>query len=186
MKGIVFNLLEDVVSRQYGDETWARLLDEAGDDGVYTSLGSYADDKVFALVGAAARALGQSEDHVLRWFGRQSMPLLAERYPMFFAGLSGTRPFLLTLNDIIHPEVRKLYPGAYVPVFDFDGSSPEMLAMGYRSERKLCAGAWLHRGRSGPLPRRGRLRATPVHASWRSKMSVRAAFSSAYCLIAHR
>ena len=139
MKGIVFNLLEDVVSRQYGDETWTRLLDEAGDDGVYTSLGSYADDKVFALVGAAARALGQSEDHVLRWFGRQSMPLLAERYPMFFAGLSGTRPFLLTLNDIIHPEVRKLYPGAYVPVFDFDGSSPEMLAMGYRSERKLCA-----------------------------------------------
>jgi heme-NO-binding protein len=139
VKGIVFNLLEDVVCAQYGDDTWDRVLQAAGDDGVYTSLGSYPDDKVFALVTAAASALGQSEDHVLRWFGRQSMPLLAERYPMFFAGLTGTRPFLLTLNDIIHPEVRKLYPGAYVPTFEFDSSSPDLLIMGYRSERKLCA-----------------------------------------------
>lgn len=139
MKGIVFNLLEDVVCRELGDETWDRLLDAAGDDGVFTSLGSYPDERVFALVRAAAGALGQSENDVLRWFGRQAMPLLAERYPMFFAGLAGTRPFLLTLNDIIHPEVRKLYPGAYVPTFEFDTSSAERLSMAYQSERKLCA-----------------------------------------------
>ena len=27
----------------------------------------------------------------------------------------------------IHPEVRKLYPGASVPEFDFDTSSPDVL-----------------------------------------------------------
>lgn len=139
MKGIVFNLLEEVVCRQYGDDTWDRLLDAAGDDGVYTSLGSYPDDKIFALIAVAATTLGQPPEDVLRWFGRQSMPLLAERYPSFFIGLSGTRPFLLTLNEIIHPEVRKLYPGAYVPHFDFDSRSPDVLLMGYHSERKLCA-----------------------------------------------
>ncbi|MBI4241193.1 MAG: heme NO-binding domain-containing protein, partial [Candidatus Rokubacteria bacterium] len=47
--------------------------------------------------------------------------------------------FLLTLNDIIHPEVRKLYPGAGVPVFDFDASAPDTLAMGYTSARRFCA-----------------------------------------------
>ena len=139
MKGIVFNLLEDVVCREHGDETWDRLLEAVADEGVYTSLGSYPDERLFALVRAAAVARGQSEDEVLRWFGRQSMPLLAERYPMFFAGLTATRPFLLTLNDIIHPEVRKLYPGAYAPTFEFDTSSPDRLSMAYRSERRLCA-----------------------------------------------
>jgi hypothetical protein len=114
-------------------------FEAAGDEGVYTSLGSYPDDKVFALVNAAAAKLGLPAPQVLRWFGRQSMPLLAERYPAFFAGPRGTRAFLLTLNDIIHPEVRKLYPGAYVPVFGFDSSSPELLRMAYQSERKLCS-----------------------------------------------
>lgn len=139
MKGIVFNLLEEVISQEYGEDTWDRLLAAAGDDGVYTSLGSYPDHKIFALVDAAAVRLGEQPGAILRWFGRKSMPLLAERYPTFFAGLGGTRPFLLTLNDIIHPEVRKLYPGAYVPIFDFDSSSPDMLVMGYRSSRKLCS-----------------------------------------------
>jgi hypothetical protein len=67
------------------------------------------------------------------------MPLLAEKYPAFFTAPTSTRRFLLTLNDIIHPEVRKLYPGAHVPIFDFDSSAPDVLVVGYKSERKLCA-----------------------------------------------
>jgi hypothetical protein len=139
MKGIVFNLLEEVISRHHGEETWEQLLQAAGDDGVYTSLGSYSDERIAALVREASKALGIAPGDVLRWFGRQSMPLLAARYPAFFTGPANTRSFLLTLNDIIHPEVRKLYPGAYVPVFDFDSSSPDVLFMGYQSDRKLCA-----------------------------------------------
>jgi len=139
VKGIVFNLLEEVVSQQYGDAVWDRLLETTGADGAYTSLGSYPDAQLFAFVGAASEALGMPANDVLRWFGRSSMPLLAQRYPAFFQGLAGTRPFLLTLNEIIHPEVRKLYPGAYVPVFDFDSSESDVLRMGYHSERKLCA-----------------------------------------------
>jgi len=46
---------------------------------------------------------------------------------------------VLALNEIIHPQVRKLYPGADVPEFDFDTSSEEVLLMGYRSPRRLCA-----------------------------------------------
>lgn len=139
MKGIVFNLLEEVVRRQYGEDTWDDLLDAADVHGAYTSLGSYADEDVFKLVGAAASALDQPPETVLRWFGRQAMPLLAVRYPGFFDGHSDTRSFLLTLNHIIHPEVRKLYPGAATPVFDFDTSDDQVLRIGYRSERRLCA-----------------------------------------------
>jgi hypothetical protein len=139
VKGIVFNLLEEVVSTKYGESTWDKLLDAAHLEGAYTSLGSYPDLDLEKLVAAAASALNLPADEVVRWFGRAALPLLAERYPAFFEPHSSTRPFVLTLNDIIHPEVRKLYPGADVPTFVFDESSPDSLSITYASDRKLCA-----------------------------------------------
>ena len=139
MKGIVFNLLETLVSDTHGEETWESLVESAGVSGAYTSLGSYPDEDLFALVGAASAALGEEPGDVVRWFGRGAMPLFAERYPALFAEHTHARSFVLTLNDIIHPEVRKLYPGAIVPEFDFDTSGSAQVLMDYHSPRKLCA-----------------------------------------------
>jgi predicted hydrocarbon binding protein len=137
VKGIVFNLLEEVVVTDHGADAWENILDASGVDGAYTSLGSYSDDEFMTLVGAASNSLGQDEETVVRWFGREALPLLADRYPVFFDSHVSTRTFLLTLNKIIHPEVRKLYPGADVPNFEF-GENGEALSMTYSSKRSLC------------------------------------------------
>lgn len=139
VKGIVFNLLAELVRRDFGEDAWDDMLDAAGASGTYTSLGSYDDGEMMRLVGAASAALDKPAADVLRWFGRGAMPLLASRYPVFFESTGSLRPFLLALNDIIHPEVRKLYPGADVPVFDFQEGPDGDLHMGYRSARRLCA-----------------------------------------------
>jgi hypothetical protein len=139
MKGIVFNLLEEIVEREHGADFWEELLDAAELDGVYTSLGSYPDDDLTALVGAASVRLGHSHEAALSWFGRHALPLLAQRYPDLFAPHASTRAFVLTLDEIIHPEVRKLYPGAETPSFGFDTSEPDRLVLDYRSQRRLCA-----------------------------------------------
>lgn len=139
MKGIVFNLLEEIVARDYGEDTWDDLLDDAAVGGAYTSLGSYGDEELMRLVAAASARFELPPQDVVRWFGRNATPIFRERFPAFFEPHDSTRPFVLTLNEIIHPEVRKLYPGADVPVFEFDASSQEVLVMGYRSARKLCA-----------------------------------------------
>lgn len=138
MKGVVFNLLEKVVTEKYGEETWDTLLDSTGQEGAYTAVGSYPDEEFSSLVGAASAELEVPADDLVRWFGRSSLPLLRERYPVFFNHQS-TRSFILTLNDVIHPEVRKLFPGADVPDFDFDSPSEDQVALGYRSPRKLCS-----------------------------------------------
>lgn len=139
VKGIIFNLLEEVVSQELGEKTWDQLLEAAQIDGSFTSLGNYPDADLFKLVGAASVALKQSPDDIVRWFGVKALPLLAKKYPAFFEKHQSTRPFILTLNGIIHPEVRKLYPGADTPDFEFDTSSPDVLVMIYQSKRKLCA-----------------------------------------------
>jgi len=139
MKGIVFNLLEQVVVNTHGEAVWDGLLDKTGLTGAYTSLGSYPDAQIQALVEAASEALGKPADEILRWFGRQAMPLLAHQYPVFFASHHATRAFVLSVNSIIHPEVRKLYTGAGCPHFHFEDGADGALLLGYNSPRRLCA-----------------------------------------------
>lgn len=158
MKGIVFNLLEEVVTTEHGEKTWDALLVGAGVSGAYSSLGNYPDEELGRIVGAASRALGTPPQDVVRWFGRNAIPLLAKRYPRFFAPHEHTLEFLLTLNTIIHPEVRKLHADAVVPEFEFETPAPGVLRIGYRSPRRLCAlaegfieGAAAHYGESVAL-----------------------------------
>ena len=138
MKGVVFNLLEEAVTQQFSDEVWDDLLDDAGAAGAYTSLGNYSDEEIIALVGAAAARLNMSNADVLRWFGETAMPLLKQRYPALFEPHSSSRSFILSVNSIIHPEVRKLYSGAKCPFFHFRETPAGTITMGYESSRKMC------------------------------------------------
>ena len=139
MKGIVFNLLEEVTVQHYGEGTWDKLLQARGLTGAYTSLGSYPDEEILGLVCSASEVLSSTPFEVLRWFGFHAMPLLFQRYPGFFRDQYSTRAFLLSVNHIIHPEVRKIYPGAQVPTFEFLDTPDGGLIMTYRSPRKMCA-----------------------------------------------
>lgn len=139
MKGVIFNLAEQVVTDAHGADAWDDILDRAGLGGAYTSLGSYPDADLGKLVAAAAEVLAVGPEVVIRFIGEGAIPLLAQSYPAFFGPHASTRPFLLTLNEIIHPEVRKLYPGADVPEFDFELEADGGLLLTYRSRRHLCA-----------------------------------------------
>lgn len=138
MKGVIFNLLEDAVAAHFGASVWDNVLNAAELEGAYTSLGSYPDSELTALVAAASDNLSLSPPVMLRWFGRNAMPLLAQRYPAFFEP-SNVRNFLLSVNTIIHHEVRKLYTGAGCPHFQFQEPVSGELVIGYSSPRRLCA-----------------------------------------------
>ncbi len=136
MKGIMFNLLQEVVVNERGEAAWDDILSAARADGAYTSLGSYPDAELLRLLVVASPERETSA--AVRWFGRVAMPLLARRYPMFFRDHVSTQPFLMTLNRVIHTEVRKIYPGADAPDFEFVVESENQLVLGYQSKRRLC------------------------------------------------
>lgn len=138
MKGIIFNLAEEVVSREHGEDAWDAVLEGAGLDGSYTSLGSYPDEDLGAIIASAARLLDSDEPAVLRQVAEGAMPLLAARYPHFFTPHTDALAFVLTLNDIIHPEVRKLYAGANVPTFGYQRHGDDSVTLTYDSQRRLC------------------------------------------------
>jgi len=138
MRGVIFNLLEEVVEAVHGSDTWDGLLDRAGLDGVYTAGGNYKDEELVRLVHEAALLTAQGEDAVLRWFGQHAIPLVAERFPAYFTASSSTLPFLRGVNDVIHQEVMKLYPGAMCPHFQLSDGPARTLRMIYNSPRRMC------------------------------------------------
>lgn len=140
MKGIVFTLLEDRILADYGEDAWDEILDEAGVDGIYTTLGNYPHEELVALLDAAEPYAGYSGRDAQRWFGRHALVQLADKYPELFEPHTSTRGFALTINDVIHPEVRKLYPGAEVPTFEVEEHPDEGdLLLRYTSTRGLCS-----------------------------------------------
>lgn len=138
MKGVVFNLVEEIVTDHFGNDTWDDLLDAAGLEGVYTSLGNYEHTELHALVAAAAETLGMTTPDVLRFVGEKAFAGLAARYPDYPGALTGSRALLHQLNDVIHPQVLALYPGASPPEFSSEDRSATDLVLRYSSSRGLC------------------------------------------------
>ena len=138
MKGIIFHVVEQVVRQAHGEDTWDALLDTARASGVYTRLGTYDDEELGRIVEAAAAALSLPAGEVLHWVGVQAFPHLGEAHPRMLEGFDATAPLLVGLNRIIHTEVRKLYPDAQTPHFEFVEVAPSVLEMTYRSPRGLC------------------------------------------------
>ena len=139
MTGIIFNLLEQAVVRRFGLPAWKRMLAHVGTAG-YLPFDKYPDDELFHLLEALPIDPDTSAPERLRWLGQAAVPLLAERYPMIFAPHRSAETFLLTLNQLMHPNGAP--PGATGGPLDLEvleaGPDAELI-LGYRSTRRLCA-----------------------------------------------
>lgn len=138
MKGVIFNVVEQAITVEHGYGVWDSMLKDAGVDGAYTALGDYPVDDLHRLVAAGSGALGVAERELLRRLGQGSLLALSDRYPQFFTPHSCALDFVLTINDVIHPEVRKLHRTADPPRFDFEMTQEGGLLVSYHSARRLC------------------------------------------------
>lgn len=150
MKGIVFNLLEEMVVSKTDMQTWNVILQELELDGIYTSGESYPDEELMALVDCISQKTQIPKETLIRAFGGELFKGLVARYPIFVDSQAALFDFLKSVHDVIHVEVKKLYDNPHLPSFEYT-ETDDGLIMHYRSPRKLCtlaegliAGAALH------------------------------------------
>ncbi len=140
MKGIVFNLLEDFIIEGWGDEAFEDILSlcplETKEP--FVGPGTYPDTDLFTIATQAAAKLGIPLSDALRAFGKYCFPKLAEKFPVFLEGQTSSKEFLTSVHDVIHVEVRKLFPKAITPQFSYVDTGPDELIIHYASSRKLC------------------------------------------------
>ena len=142
MKGIIFNQLENMVTETLGLEAWDTLLNETAlstKDGLFVGPNTYPDEDLFALVATASRVTGTPAADLVRTFGRYLFPRLVASHPMFIKPDMTAKSFLLSVDRVIHVEVRKLDANAGLPTISYENPAPNQLIMLYRSPRALCA-----------------------------------------------
>jgi len=139
MQGIVFQVLESCYVDAFGPDAWFEVSAAAGASDSYTYDASYPDAELGRLVGAICAAQGLSVPDALRWFGERAIPHFRALTPDLFEAHQACWPFLRSLNDIIHPQVRDLYPGVNVPDFEYPPAAGDTRIIVYRSARRMCA-----------------------------------------------
>lgn len=140
MKGVVYTNLADMVESNYGLAMWQNILDTAkpASGGVYVATAQYPDEELVALVTAASELLDMPAPTLVRRFGQFLWQYFEANYSQFVTAHNNLFDFLVSVDSVIHTEVKKLYPNASTPDFQYDRAAPDQLIMYYRSPRKLC------------------------------------------------
>ena len=103
MKGIVFNLLNEMVEERFGFEPWEEMLEAVGSDGVFVATESYPDEVLMGLVAAASGKTNIPQADLVRAFGEFMVPAFRRSYPVFFEDHVRLKDFLLTVDRVTPP-----------------------------------------------------------------------------------
>jgi predicted hydrocarbon binding protein len=139
MKGVVFNIFSDLVTEQFGLDTWDQLIERTkpGSDAIYTSGNVYPDEELVAYVTELSAITGAAAPDLIRAFGTFMMHRFKSIHPEFLHG-HDAKSFLASVHDVIHVEVKKLHPDSLLPTFTYEDTGDNELTMVYSSQRKLC------------------------------------------------
>ena len=141
MKGVVFtefiDMVEDTFSLQVADE----MIDtaELASGGIYTSVGTYDYQEMVRLVTQLSRITGIEITVLMYKFGEYLLEVFVRGYPRFFEEATNAFDFLKRIDNHIHVEVKKLYPKAELPVFEYEEPSEDVLILRYSSPRGFGA-----------------------------------------------
>ena len=139
MKGIIFNIAEDFIVLNHGEDVFEDIILNCNlkTTEPFVGPGTYSDDDMLEIIRVATEKLNVSADALLKELGRFSFSQLFKRYPNFVTPHDDAKTFLMTVDGIIHVEVRKLYQDTQLPVFQYKDISENELVILYFSKRKL-------------------------------------------------
>jgi hypothetical protein len=139
MKGIIFNVLEDMLVQQCGMEVWNELLQKhAPQNRVYVSAKSYEASELLSIVQDVALRLNLPIQDVVKKFGHFLFHGLAARHQDVVSKFPDYTSLVLGIHDVIHTEVNKLYHDPALPTISGKLLNPKQIEIHYASPRQLC------------------------------------------------
>jgi len=140
MQGSIYTAFSKMVIEKMGIETWNELLDtvKPESEGIYTNGMQYEDSEIMALVAALSAKTKIDAASLVRSFGSYLFIHLYNSSPTNLSHIDNLKDFLRIIDSVIHKEVKRVYPQAYLPSFDYSETADGNLIMYYQSKRKLC------------------------------------------------
>ena len=139
MKGIVFTEFLEMVEEEFGLEVVDSIImkSKLSSEGVYTSVGTYDFFEMQQLIVNLSKEIGIEVNDLIYAYGRYFFSVLLRHHPNIFSLYSDPISMLASIENHIHVEVRKIYPGAELPTFKIIKKDDNYLEMMYYSERSM-------------------------------------------------
>ncbi|WPY97706.1 heme NO-binding domain-containing protein [Christiangramia sp. OXR-203] len=139
MKGIVFTEFLEMVEQEFGLEVLDQIINESdlSSGGVYTAVGTYDFIEMQRLIVKLSEKTGLSANDLLYAYGKTFFAVLEKNHANIFSLYDGPLEMLASIENHIHVEVRKLYPGAELPTFRVIQQDDNFLEMMYYSDRSM-------------------------------------------------
>ena len=140
MKGIIFTELIGLVEEKFGYEVVDKMLIRADltNDGAFTSIGTYDYNDLLKMVVALSNELDVEVPILVKTFGKHLYRVFSEKHSEKIAGLESAFDLIKNVEGFIHVEVRKIYPDAQLPSFEYEQPDKNTLVVKYRSQRPFA------------------------------------------------
>jgi len=141
MQGSIYTAFSDMVIEQMGMEKWNELIERTQPDsgGIYTSGAQYEDSELINMVVLLSEQTGIAVNDLVEAFGTYLFDILYRNSSADVSSIDNLKDFLLAIDNVIHVEVQRVHPNAYLPKFEYEDGPNGGLIMYYSSKRKLCA-----------------------------------------------
>lgn len=139
MKGIVFTEFLDMVEQEFGLKTLDKIItaSQLESNAVYTSVGTYDFFEMQKLIGNLSIETGIPVDVLIYTYGKFFFKVLTRLHSDIFSLYNSPIDMLASIENHIHVQVRKIYPGAELPTFKIIDQKENSLEMIYFSERSM-------------------------------------------------
>ncbi|TVZ27832.1 heme-NO-binding protein [Gillisia sp. Hel_I_86] len=139
MKGIVFTEFLEMVETLFGLETVDFIITESKlkSQGAYTSVGVYDFFEMQQLIIHLSEKTNISKEDLIYTYGCYFFNTLLRIHPDIFKHYSSPFTMLASVQDHIHVQVKKLYPGADLPTFEVIKFKDDYLEMIYHSNNAM-------------------------------------------------
>lgn len=139
MKGIIFNITEDFISDKWGEDTYDQIVTDLQLETKepFVGPGTYPDEDMLMIIKNAIEVTRSEPQQFMKDLGFYSFFKLVAHSPQFAVPYTHPKDFLMSVETIIHVEVKKLYKDAYTPTFIYQDLAPDKLIITYFSKRRL-------------------------------------------------
>lgn len=140
MKGVIFTELINLVEDQFGYEVVDKMITDAElkNDGAFTAIGTYDHNDLLKMVVSLSSQLDVEVPVLVKTFGKHLFKTFSKQHSEKIAGMDSAFDLIKKVEGFIHVEVRKIYPDAQLPTFEYENINEDHLIVKYRSQRPFA------------------------------------------------
>ena len=139
MKGIIFTSFLGFLEAELGLVVSEEIIGQAklSSGGAYTTVGFYDYKELVQLIVLSSPALHATPSQISQKFGAHLFHTLVTMSPQYVKGKSSCMELFATINDVVHTEVKSLYPEANPPQIYYERINSTSAKLYYQSHRCL-------------------------------------------------